>query len=130
VAYYKIPHFLPQLHAKEQAIRIAIQDIGYCRRVSRKKGFSDDPAICQERLDLVEEGSIWPRSRVQRICFTDEVWAFGGAYTNSYITCLQDGSDRLLPECVRHKYSKLPAWIFWGSIVNGKKGPCLFWEKS
>ena len=129
VAYYKMPHHLPQLHAKEKAFRTAIQDIGYCRRVSRKKGFSDDPAVCQERLDLAEDGSTWPRSRVQSICFTDEVWAFGGAHTSAYITCLQDGSDRLLPECVRHKYSKLPAWMFWGSIVEGKKGPSLFWEK-
>jgi hypothetical protein len=30
---------------------------------------------------------------------------------------------------VRHKYSKLPAWMFWASIVDGKKGPSLFWEK-
>ena len=129
VAYHKIPHFLPQLHAKEQAIRIAIDEIGYCRRVSRKKGFSDDPEVCQERLDLAEDGKTWPRPDVQRICFTDEVWAFGGAHTSSYITCLKDGSDRLLPECVRHKYSKLPSWMFWGSIVDGKKGPALFWEK-
>jgi hypothetical protein len=129
VAYHKIPHFLPQLHAKEQAIRTAIDEIGYCRRVSRKKGFSDDPEVCQERLDLAVDGKTWPRPDVQRICFTDEVWAFGGAHTSSYITCLKDGSDRLLPECVRHKYSKLPSWMFWGSIVDGKKGPALFWEK-
>jgi transposase len=128
VAYSKIPHFLPQLGG-EQAIRTAIDGIDYCRRVSRKKGFSDDPKVCQERLDLAEDGSTWPRSRVQQVCFTDEVWAFGGAHTNSYITCLKDGSDRLLPECVRHKYSKLPVWMFWGSIVDGKKGPSLFWEK-
>ena len=129
VAYHKIPHFLPQLHAKEQAIRTAIDEIRYCRRISRKKGFSDDPKVCQERLDLAEDGKTWPRPDVQRICFTDEVWAFGGAHTSSYITCLKDGSDRLLPECVRHKYSKLPSWMFWGSIVDGKKGPALFWEK-
>jgi hypothetical protein len=29
--------------------------------------------VCQERLDLAEDGSTWPRSRVQSICFTDEV---------------------------------------------------------
>ena len=74
-------------------------------------------------------GLTWTRERVQRICFTDEVWAYGGAHTNSYVTVLKDGSDRLLPECVRHKYSKLPAWMFHGCIVDGKKGPCLFWEK-
>jgi DDE superfamily endonuclease len=129
VAYHKMSRHLPQLHAKEKAFRTAIQDISYCRRVSRKKGYSDDPEVIQERLDLAEQGSTWPRPYVQRICFTDEVWAFGGAHTSSYITCLQDGSDRLLPECVRHKYSKLPSWMFWGCIVDGKKGPSLFWEK-
>jgi len=108
VAYHKIPHFLPQLGG-EQAIRTAVDELSYCRRISRKKGFSDDPTVCQERLDLVQDGSTWPRSRVQRICFTDEVWAFSRAHTNSYITILKDSSDRLLPECVRHKYSKLPA---------------------
>jgi hypothetical protein len=56
VAYHKIPYFLPQLHAKEQAIRIAIDEIRYCRRISRKKGFSDNPEVCQERLDLVVDG--------------------------------------------------------------------------
>jgi hypothetical protein len=120
VAYYKIPHFLPQLGG-ERAIRTTINEIGYCRRVSRKKGFSDDPQVCQERLDLVEQGVTWPRPYAQRICFTDEMWAFGGAHASSYIICLKGGSDRLLPECVRHKYSKLPSWMFWGCIVNGKK---------
>ena len=73
VAYYKIPHFLLQLNASEKAIRTAIDEIGYCRRISRKKGFSDNPEVCQERLDLAEDGKTWPRPDVQRICFTDEV---------------------------------------------------------
>ena len=51
-------------------------------------------------------------------------------HTSAYVTCKKDGSDRLLPECLRHKYSKLPLWMFWGCIVDGKKGPCLFWEKA
>jgi hypothetical protein len=66
------------------------------------------------------------RERVKRICFTDEVWVFGGAHTSSYVTVLEDGSDRFAPECVKHKYSKLPAWMFHGLIVDRKKGPCLF----
>jgi hypothetical protein len=94
--------------------------------VAKRKGFSEDPLVCQERLSFAQDGLTWPRSRVQRICFTDEVWVFGGAHTNSYVTVLKDGSDRLLPECVRHK---LPAWMFHGCFVDGRKGPCLFWEK-
>jgi hypothetical protein len=109
VAYHKIPRYLPQLHAKETALRIAVRNIGYCRRVSRKKGFSDDPEVMKERFDFIAETKDWEQSRVQRICFTDEVWAYGGAYTNSYVTCLQDGSNRLLPEYVCHAYSKLPS---------------------
>jgi len=104
-----ISRYLPQLHAGETASRTAINDIIYCRRVAHKKGFSEDPTVCRERLQTVEDGITWPVERVQRICFTDEVWPFGGAHTNSYVTVLKDGSDRLLPEYVRHKYSELPA---------------------
>jgi hypothetical protein len=73
VAYHKIPHFLPQLHAGEKAIRTAIHDIGYCRRVERRKGFSEDPRVMRERLELAEDGVTWPRTYVQKICFTDKV---------------------------------------------------------
>ena len=53
----------------------------------------------------------------------------GGAHTQSYITVKEDGSDRLNPECVQHKYRKLPAWMFHGTIVMGGKGLATFWEK-
>ena len=56
MAYYKVPHFLPQLNAGEKAVRTAYKAIGYCRRVARKKGFSEDPAVCRERLRFVEDG--------------------------------------------------------------------------
>jgi hypothetical protein len=56
VVYYKIPHFLPQLLASKKAIRTAINEIGYYRRVERKKGFSEDPRVIRERLKLAEEG--------------------------------------------------------------------------
>lgn len=61
--------------------------------------------------------------------FSDEVWAMGGAHTTSYVTVKKDGSDRYSAENVQHKYSKAPAWMFHSCIVNGKKGPGLFWEK-
>jgi hypothetical protein len=61
--------------------------------------------------------------------FSDEVWAFGGAHTESWVTVKEDGSDRYWPENLQHKYSKAPAWMFHGTIVDGKKGPAVFWEK-
>ena len=61
VAYHKMPRYLPQLHVNEPAFHTAIRDIGYCRRVARKKGFSNNPEVIQERLALAEEGSTWPR---------------------------------------------------------------------
>ena len=33
IAYYRIPHFLPQLQAGEKAIRTTVDAIGYCRRI-------------------------------------------------------------------------------------------------
>jgi hypothetical protein len=61
--------------------------------------------------------------------FSDEVWASGGAHTQEYITVKEDGSDRYRPECCAYKYSKRPAWMFHRVIVEGKKGPTVFWEK-
>ena len=129
VKFSRIPHYLPELAAKEKAIRIAYKWLGYGRRVSRKKRFSEDPRVMQERLTFAEDGITWPRERVQRVAFSDEVWAFGRAHTSAYVTMKLDGSKGLLPEIVRHKYRKLPAWMFWGIIIDGRKGPSLFWEK-
>lgn len=93
------------------------------------KGFSEEPDVLQERLAFAREGILRPRDKVLRQMFTDEVWAMGGPFTTSYVTVKPDGSGRYLPENLQHKYSKVLAWIFHGSIVRGKKGPGIFWEK-
>lgn len=74
----------------------------YCRLTSKKKGYSEDPTVIEERRIFAEDGITWRRERVQRICFTDEVWAMGGAHNTSYVTVLEDGTDRFLPECLQH----------------------------
>ncbi len=78
---------------KEHAIKTAFQLLGYCRRTSKKKGFSDDPVVKQERVIFACQGLLWTRSRVYCQMFTDEVWAMGGAHTISYVTVMEDGSD-------------------------------------
>jgi hypothetical protein len=103
--------------------------LGYCRRTSKKKGFSEEPDVLQERLAFANEAILWERGRVLRQMFTDEVWAMGGAHTTSYVTVKKDGSDRYNLENLQHKYSRAPAWMFHGMIVGGKKGPGIFWEK-
>ncbi len=113
----------------EEAIRTAFKLVGYGRRVAIRKGFSDDPEVMQERVDFAREGLTWTPDRLFHQIFSDEVWAMGGAHTQSYVTVKEDGSDRLNPECVQHKYRKLPAWMFHGTIVMGGKGPATFWEK-
>jgi hypothetical protein len=64
-----------------QAIRIAFKLIGYGRRVAKRKGFSDDPEVMQERVDFAEEGKTWTPDRLYYQIFSDEVWAMGGAHT-------------------------------------------------
>ena len=60
--------------------------------------------------------------------FSDEVWATGGAHTVSYVT-VEDGGDNYSIENLQHQYSEAQAWMFHGTIVDGKKGPARFWEK-
>jgi len=51
------------------------------------------------------------------------------SHTVSYVTVKEDGSDRYHPDNLTHKYSKVPAWMFHGTIVDSKKEPGIFWEK-
>ena len=132
IPYRYIPQRAPELQLqgiKEKAIKTAFDLLGYCRRTAKKKGFSDDPAVRQERDTFAQEALQWTKERVYAQMFTDEVWAIGGAHTTSYVIVKQDGSDRDWPENLQHKYSKAPAWMFHGSIVRGRKGPAVFWEK-
>ena len=75
------------------AIKTAFHLLGYCRRTSKKKGYSDDPEVKQERLTFAHQAILWTAERLYCQMFTDEVWAMGGAHTTSYVTVLEDGSD-------------------------------------
>jgi hypothetical protein len=103
--------------------------LGYCRRVAKRKGFSTDPIAMQRRLDFAQQAINWSQERLYSQIFSDEVWAMGGTHTRSFVTIKEDNSDRYRPENLQHKYSKLPAWMFWGTIAKGTKGPCVFFEK-
>ena len=113
----------------EEAITTAFKLLGYSRRKSVKKGFSDDPVVCRKRVEFAEVAIHWSKERLYRQMFSDEVWANGGAHTMEYMTVKADGSEKLDPKTVTHKYSKLPAWMFFGTITIRGKKPAHFWEK-
>jgi hypothetical protein len=138
VPFHYLPTYAPDLGLQGygfEAIRTAFLRVGYGRRVAKRKGFSDDPAVIAKRLAFAREGITWSPERLFRQAFSDEVWAHGGAFTQSFVTVLIEGepddirADRYRPECLQHKYSKQPAWMFHGSICGGRKGPGTFWEK-
>jgi hypothetical protein len=130
IPWRQIPLCAPEFSdIGEQAIYTAMKSLGYCRRVAKRKGFSTDPIVMQKRLDFARQAINWSQERLYSQIFSDEVWAMGGAHTLSFITIKDDNSDRLQPENLQHKYSKLPAWMFWGTIVRGTKGPYVFIEK-
>jgi hypothetical protein len=132
IRYQHIPDIAPELELQgcgAQALSTAFKLVGYGRRIAKRKGFSDDPDVIAERLAFALEAKQWSKDRVYRQIFSDEVWASGGAHTQSYVTVKVDGSDRYSPAALQHKYSKQPAWMFHGTIVAGQKGPAVFWEK-
>jgi hypothetical protein len=50
----------------------------------------------------------------------------GGAHTQKYVTLKMDGSDKYDCDCLQHKYSRRPAWMFHGTIVfGGKQTTCI-----
>lgn len=131
IAFHHIPAIAPHLDLQygEHTILTAFKLVGYGRRVAKRKGFSDDPGVMAERLEFASEAIKWSKERLYRQIFSDEVWAHRGAHTQSYVTVKEDGSDRYSSDSIQHKYSKLPAWMFHGTIVFGGKGPAVFWEK-
>ena len=138
ISFHHLPEAAPELGLQGvgyEAIRTAFTIEGYGWRVAKQKSFSDDPEVMAYRVRFAEEGLTWTPERLKEQVFSDEVWAYGGAFTQSVVTVLIDGDkedinrDRYTPGCVQHKYSKRPAWMFYGTICNGKKGPVVFWEK-
>jgi hypothetical protein len=138
ISFHHLPTYAPDLGLQGygfEAIRTAFRSVGYGRRVAKRKGFSDDPAVMAQRLAFAREGVTWTPERLARQVFSDEIWAHGGAFTQSYVTVLVDGApediraDRYRPECLQHKYGKQPAWMFHGTICISGKGPGTFWEK-
>ena len=130
IPWKQIPLRAPEFSDVSQyAIYTAMKTLGYQRRVAKRKGFSADPHVMYERLEFAQQAINWTRERLYLQIFSDEVWVKGGAYTVSFVTVKEDGSDRYLPENLQRKYSKLPAWMFWGTLIKGRKGPYVFFEK-
>ena len=138
VPFRYLATYAPELRLNQygfEAIRTAFASVGYGRRVAKRKGFSDDPVVMVDRLAFAREGKTWTYERLYRQVFSDEIWAQGGAFTESYITVLVEGDpkaihkDRYHPQNLQHKYSKQPSWMFHRTICGGMKGPATFWEK-
>jgi hypothetical protein len=128
IPWKQIPLCAPEFSdIGEHAIHTAMKSLGYGRRVAKRKGFSTDPVVMQKRLEFARQAINWSRERLYSQIFSDEVWAMGGAHTRSFVT-IKEG-EAYMPENLQHKYSKLPAWMFWGTIVRGTKGPYVFIEK-
>lgn len=78
----------------------------------------------------------WSLDRLYSQNFSDEVWVNGGPNNRRYVTVLVDVDKEEIshsgyrPECMTRRYGKLPAWIFYGVICNGKKAYGTFWEKN
>jgi hypothetical protein len=73
IPWRKVPRVMNLNRVGEEAITTAFKLLGYARRKSVKKGFSDDPIVCQKRLEFTEEAIHWTKERLYRQMFTDEV---------------------------------------------------------
>ena len=47
----------------------------------------------------------------------------GGVRTVPFVIVKDDNSDHYWPENPQRRYSKLPAWMFWGTLTKGRKKP-------
>jgi hypothetical protein len=57
VPYHAIPQILLELPAEEQAIRTAMQELGYTRRIAPRKGFSTERRVIAKRLAFAQRSN-------------------------------------------------------------------------
>jgi hypothetical protein len=113
----------------EEAIRTAMQELGYTRRITPRKGFSTEPRVIAKRLAFAQEAIQWSRERLQNTVHRRGL-GYGWNTHASVHYDQNNGSENIFgaSHAVR-KRSKAPAWMFWGAIIQGQKGPARFWEK-
>nr|CCA28305.1 hypothetical protein ALNC14_144490 [Albugo laibachii Nc14] len=137
VPYQSIPDLAPELELQghgKKAIRTALKSQGFARRVSKRKGFSNQDVHREQRLRFALRAREWDRERLNSQIFSDEVWAYWGANTRNFVTVQVDGDrneivfDRHRPECLTRKSARSTAWMFHGVIYGGKKAFRTFWE--
>ena len=129
ITFRHLPRLIPNIFKgyREQAIHTGFKLVGYSRRVSKRKGFSDDPDVMAEREAFTRIGITQSRERLYRQIFSDEVWTIRGAFTQEYVTVKEDGSDRYDYDCLQYKYRKRPAQMFYSTIVfRGKQNSSRF----
>ncbi|KIN09120.1 hypothetical protein OIDMADRAFT_48949 [Oidiodendron maius Zn] len=74
IPWRQIPLCAPEFSdIGKQAIHTAMQSLGYCRRVARRKGFSDDPEVMHQRLEFARQAINWSQERLYSQIFSDEV---------------------------------------------------------
>ena len=118
----------------KRAIRTAVESQGFGRRVSKRKGFSNQESHKEHRLHFALCAREWDRERLNSQIFSDEVWAYWGANTRNFVTVQVEGDrndvafDRNRPECLTSKTPRQTAWMFHGVIHGGKKAFGTFWE--
>lgn len=107
----------------EKAITTTFRLMGYCRRTSKKKDYSDNPVHKAQRVAFAQTAIRWTRERVYNQVFSDEVWAMGGRHTTSYVTVKEDESDRYVADNVQHNIEKPQHSCFMVSTIFSFKNP-------
>ncbi|KIM99105.1 hypothetical protein OIDMADRAFT_56273 [Oidiodendron maius Zn] len=65
IPWRQIPLCAPEFSdIGEQAIYTAMKSLGYCRRVAKRKGFSDDPEVMRQRLEFARQAINWSQERL------------------------------------------------------------------
>ena len=137
MTYKSIPEMAPELELQgygAKAIQTAVESQGFGRRVSKRKGFSNQEIHRQKRLEFALDAREWDRQRLYSQMFSDEVWANWGANTRNFVTVQVAGDpkdiviDRHRLECLTRTAAGGTAWMFHGAIYGGHKAFGTFWE--
>jgi hypothetical protein len=110
-----------------KALRKGLRKRGYKRYRALPRPYLSE-ANKRQRLVWAQEHLSWSDEMWRRVLWSDETWTRSTRHKGVRVTRMQ--GEELEETCLVLKPAKKIGWMFWGSIQDSRKGPCLVWDKS
>lgn len=115
-----------ELNVTRSAIRTALRNAGYARRVARRKPpISERNRIARRQWAI--EHRHWTFDDWKKILWSDETWVNGDRHTKTYVT--RKAGEEWDSTCILERFQRRQGWMFWGCFMVVQKSWSILGER-